>query len=96
MVTARNGASPQNAPPPLIIADPGPKRAIVGVPTLWAWWRYFCASLRISSRGIAQITPFGRQFIPWAEVREYRERGQGTMVFGNVSPGSQVSVPLTG
>jgi len=53
----------------------------MGVLTLWAWWRNFHASVRISRRGIAQFTPFGRRFIPWTEVREYYQAGGDMMTF---------------
>ena len=52
----------------------------MGVPTLYGWWRYFCASVRISSRGIAQFTPFGRRFIPWTDVREYCQPDDSSIV----------------
>jgi hypothetical protein len=53
---------------------------IIGVPTLYGWWRYLAASVRVSSRGIAQLTPFGRRFIPWADVLEYRQPGDGSTI----------------
>lgn len=51
---------------------------VPGALSLWGWWRYFHASVRISGRGISQTIPFGRRFIPWTEVREYRHIGDGS------------------
>ena len=36
--------------------------------------------MRVSSGGIAQLTPFGRRFIPWTEVREYGHTGDGSTI----------------
>jgi hypothetical protein len=61
-------------------SEPPRLAMVLGAVSVWGWWRYFAASVRVSKRGIAQFTPFGRRFIPWTEVREYGHTGDGSTI----------------
>ncbi|MEZ8222107.1 hypothetical protein GG496_002277 [Candidatus Fervidibacteria bacterium JGI MDM2 JNZ-1-D12] len=60
--------------------------AVLAIPTIWFWWRYFTVAIVLDERGITQIAPFSKRFIAWDDVQSYSV--EGSDLFGIVT-GSQ-------